>query len=217
MKENTSRNDSRGISRRNYLKRVAVGGLSITSTGLIANSARGADTVKVPAYVSDGEIVRYTKVNKEWWDYTTIAKQVAEEVKSSFLHHPKVAMIEETSADQELRKTGMLRDEVTVYASPDVPVSEVDAIIPDEMDRINITVRPWNQLRHTAYEQKYDPVPGGVVFEEGDDGSGGYDDRATICCRVDWNNKYRLLLPRHGFRKTSMKTATLPEDVTMMT
>lgn len=218
-------NDNRGsdnswsLNRRSYLKRVSLGGLGIAGSGFLSNSVRGENTIKVPAYVSEGEVVGYTEVNKDWWDYTQVAKQVAEEAKDNFLNHPKVGMIEETSAEEELGKTGMLRDEVTVYAAPDASVTELRTIIPNSVDRININVRPWNGLHHTSYEGKHDPVPGGVVFGEGDDGNGGYDDRATICCRVDWSGKNRLLLPRHVFPQNAWGSEDVPgrcddDDVT---
>jgi hypothetical protein len=182
------------MKRRSIIKRT--GGIAggILGIGPVSGSVRSVNNkVCIPSHLSNGESIRYMKVNANWWNYSQRVNKVREQVVNLFLGDEDVQKIEETARDEELGNTGMRTADITVYGAPESSLGDIQSKVPEEVDGVPINVDKYPGSIDTAYKKDYDPITGGVV---GNDGS---NSTFTICCRVDYSDYLRMLYPRHPF------------------
>lgn len=126
---NEDKSNSNGINRRDALKKggVLVSALTIGASPVLG---RGADTVKLPKYVSGGEAVEYFSVPRQWDEHRKIAKSVQGEVIDKYAGDKGVYGVGLTRSTKTYGGKNGLGVELLVdeaYENPAIP-SEISGI-----------------------------------------------------------------------------------------
>jgi len=182
-------NQQHRINRRRALKSVG-----IAATGLVApvgvSGAASEDSERVPAATSQGEVIEWVEVPRDWQAHLQHAKKANRSFKDEILQHEDIVGIGLEGAPELYG--GKRGFQISVSVSP-----EFDGDLPTHYQGVPVESEVVTHLEQSncPYNDSYeDPVPGGVTME-GDSGGVG-----TTCCKAKYNGNEYIMTAAHLFQ-----------------
>lgn len=185
MPQNTGGNGIAPVSRRDALRAGVQGGAFVTLGG-VGVVARG-ERVDVPVVMLGDEVAKTRTVPRRWWEHVQTARTVRESISSRFLARGPVEQVGTRLGSGTL--AGRRKMKVAVHVSD----PSVDVGLPDEVDGVEVEKLEAREMALTCDGNgSFDPVPGGVEFDDSASGLGG-----TTGCKVTVNGSPRMLTAYH--------------------
>lgn len=97
--QSTTEQSDSGIQRRTFLQTSAVG---IGTIAGVSIASADENTVDVPLFVNDGEVLKYASVDAEWWDHVQHVKNIRRKEAEDLRDHNSVMSVGITSGDDRI-------------------------------------------------------------------------------------------------------------------
>lgn len=177
------------ISRRDVLRTAVQSGALVSLSGIgVASVER---TIDVPVVKLGDEVIKTRTVPRAWWEHVLASRRVTNSIASQFLPKQEVKQVGTRLDSKKL--AGRRKMRVAVH----VPDTTVNINLPDEVEGVRVEKVEAKQMAPTCDgNQSFDPVPGGVQFNDTNSTSAS-DLGGSTGCKVTVNDSPRMLTAHH--------------------